>query len=353
MPLNLCLYSSAHGYGHTTRLLAVAQAVLALEPGARIVLNTNAPEWLVQVHTGDRVEVRQRTLDIGLVQSDSFTTDQTATLERLAALQQAAPCLIAGEADWLRHERMSFVLADIPPLAGLLRQASGLPVWGMSNFGWDYLYGSMGEAFGQWVPWVRGLYGQYDGLFRLSFAEPMAAFQPILPVGLVANPSRYSRPQMRSELDIPPEQPTALLTFGGLGLADFPRDRVAERPDWLFLVTAPDAPPLPNLRSLPSGRWRLIELLGAVDLAIIKPGYSTVAECCTLGIPTVCLTRPGFIEADLLIEAVSTYLPHRILTTGALFNQPWDFLDTLMVWSAPLAAEGAQRVAEHILALSI
>ncbi len=353
MSLRLCLYSSAHGFGHTTRLLAVAAQVLKLSPQARIVINTPAPEWLVQVHVEKGVEVRRTLLDVGLVQSDSFTTDIEATLAQVQALQQRAAEVVAEEALWLKRENFDFVLADIPPLAAALAGHEGsLPVWGMSNFGWDFIYRGLGGPLAALVPWVESCHRQYSGLFRLPFNEPMADFKNIEPISLVASEARFDRAYVRRSLKIDPERPTALMTFGGLGLGGFPAERVREQTDWQFIVTASDAPDLPNITKVVPGAWRLIELLTAADLAIIKPGYSTVAECCALGIPVACLTRPGFAEAELLIEGIKAHLSHRILSPEALFKQPWDFLDGSLTRREGVVADGALAIAERILALA-
>ncbi|MBW4699513.1 MAG: glycosyl transferase [Aphanocapsa lilacina HA4352-LM1] len=350
MPLKLCLYSSAHGFGHTTRLLAVAARLRALEPHARIVLHSHVPDWLVAVHMAGDLERRGTLLDVGLIQSDSFTTDADATLEHLRALQARAEDLVRAEREWLEQEHFDIVLADIAPLAGGLADTHR-PVWGMSNFGWDFIYRHIGdERFASWAAWSAQLYGKYSGLFRLPFAEAMDAFAVIEPVPLVVNEARFERAYIRRQLGLSPDRPVALMTFGGLGMAAFPAARVAEQPDWQFLLTAA-APPAPNITVVEPGAWRLIELLGAADLAIIKPGYSTVAECCALGLPVACLTRPGFAEADLLIEGMSHCIDCRVLTTAAFLEQRWDFLDGSLARRPPLPAQGARRVAERLLAL--
>ncbi|MBC7880352.1 MAG: glycosyl transferase, partial [Anaerolineae bacterium] len=128
--MKLCLYSSVHGYGHTTRLLAVVQQLLALEPKAEIILNSPVPEWLVAVHSKKAISIRRQSLDVGLVQSDSFTTNIEKTLESIHDLQANTAHLIAEEAKWLAAEKVDLILGDIPPLAGALQAASGLPVWG-------------------------------------------------------------------------------------------------------------------------------------------------------------------------------------------------------------------------------
>ncbi|MBC8123874.1 MAG: glycosyl transferase [Gemmatimonadaceae bacterium] len=350
MPLTLCLYSSAHGFGHTTRLLAIAAAVLQLAPRTRIILNSQVPEWLVDVHCRG-VELRRRALDVGLVQSDSFTTDEAATLEQIQALREREESLVREETDWLRSTGVDAVLADIPPLAGALAQSTGLPVWGVSNFGWDYIYNHMGKPFVSAALWAAQHYRQYTGLFRLPLSEPMQAFARVEPVPLVVNQARFGRSRVRVQLGLGAWEPVALMTFGGLGMEGFPAARVAENPDWRFLVTNPAVPDQPNILKVEGGQWRLIELLGAADLALIKPGYSTVAECCALDLPTVCLERPGFAEAEVLINGIKRYLPHYILSVGELFEQPWHFLRHPLepARSASPSKAGAHFVAERLL----
>ncbi|AGY58807.1 UDP-N-acetylglucosamine:LPS N-acetylglucosamine transferase [Gloeobacter kilaueensis JS1] len=348
MPLKLCLYSSAHAFGHTTRLLAVAAQIRSREPQARLVLNSHVPDWLIDVHLGSAIERRSVRLDVGLVQSDSFTTDTAATIERYHLLEQCADRLVASERDWLAHEKFDAVLADIPPLAGRLADTFR-PVWGMSNFGWDFIYRNLEEAFRPLAERSAALYRHYSGLFELPFAEPMTAFDPIVPVPLVVNEARFDRDAVRRALGLSARQPMALMTFGGLGLGGFPAARVVEHPDWQFVVTATAPENLPNVTTVEPGAWRLIELLTAADLALIKPGYSTVAECCALGLPVVSLDRPGFAEAELLIAALCRHLDCRILSNTDFFEQPWDFLDGSLGRRPPLAAPGAGIIAEAIL----
>jgi len=177
----------------------------------------------------------------------------------------------------------------------------------------------------------------------------MSSFSSVIETSLVVNQPRFGREQIRERLNISPDQKMALMTFGGLGLGGFPTERVIENPEWLFVTTDASAPDLVNLLKVPSGQWRMIELLTAADLALIKPGYSTVAECCALSIPTVCLTRPGFAEAELLIEGIRQSLPHQILNGAEFFFEPWGFLETLGDFGKPISATGAYEVAVHLL----
>ncbi|MGC1394553.1 MAG: glycosyl transferase, partial [Coleofasciculaceae cyanobacterium] len=135
---------TSHGFGHAVRASSVAAAIQELCPEILLVLVTTAPRWLLETYIpGDFIH-RPRTLDVGVIQSDSLTMDQEATLEKLQQVRKNANSIIAGEVNFIRTNRVGLVLADIPPLAANIAKAAEVPCWMMSNFGWDFIYRDWG-----------------------------------------------------------------------------------------------------------------------------------------------------------------------------------------------------------------
>lgn len=342
-----------HGFGHLTRTASVIAVAQQRLPELLPVLVTNAPRWLIESYLpGDFIH-RPRALDVGVIQSDSLTTDKVATLTKLRHLQAQANSLIAAEADFIQQNRIGLVLADIPPLASQIAQAAGIPCWMISNFGWDFIYRAWGGEFGEIANQIAESYGACDRLFRLPFHEPMSAFPTIMDVGLTGGSPRYSLADLRTQFNLRTDsERTVMLTFGGLGLNQIPYENLQYFPDWQFLAFDRQAPVLPNLIPMTDPAYRPVDLMPLCGRVVSKPGYSTFAEACRVGTPVVSLMREDFAEAPLLLEGLRQSSPHQILTHEEFFNSTWEFLhQPLKVSLEPkrLATEGNEAIAASII----
>ncbi len=318
-----------HGFGHATRATAVAAAIAQRYPTLPIILGTTAPPWLLATYWGDdsAAVIHSLALDVGVIQSDSLTLDIPGTQAALAQLQAQQSTLVAAGVEYLRQAGVGLVLADIPPLAVALAQGAGVPCWMMSNFGWDFIYRPWGEPFRDSVDWITGWFGQCDRLFRLPFHEPMTAFPQVEDVGLVGGTPRYGLADLRQRWALTtPKERTVMLTFGGLGLAQIPYATLAQFPDWQFITFDRQAPALENLRVIGDRAYRPVDFMPLCDRVVSKPGFSTFAEACRLGIPIATLPRDDFAEAACLLKGIQAHHPHQILDPVAFFQGDWSFL---------------------------
>lgn len=355
-----------HGFGHVTRTASVVAAIQARCPELLPILVTTAPRWLLAAYAGEDFIHRPRSLDVGVVQSDSLNMDRAATLAKLKEIRTRQAAIVAAEVAFIQQNRVSLVLADIPPLAAVIARQAGVPCWMVSNFGWDFIYRDWGEEFSAIADWISDCYHQCDRLFRLPFHEPMTAFPHKLDVGLTGGTPHYDPAFLRQVLGLttPPAQ-TVLLTFGGLGLQQIPYAGLVAFPDWQFLTFDPQAPDLPNVIALrrPAMQTQLSELalqhLRPVDLmplcgrVVSKPGFSTFSEACRLSVPIVTLTRDDFAEAALLIAGIQDYAYHQILTPDTFHQGTWEFLhqppQPPRQGRAAIAKDGTETIAQAVV----
>ncbi len=322
----VCFAMTNHGFGHTTRTASVMAAVHALCPDLRQIAVTTAPSWLLNSYLQSPYTHHRAAWDVGVIQTDSLTLDREATLSHWQDFQRAIDQRVRQEAAFLQSQKVELVVADMPPLAATIAAAAGLPCWFVGNFGWDFIYRDWGGPFLELADTLTAQYQQGDRLFRLPFHEPMAAFAQVTDVGFTGGWPRYAVAELRSRLGLAADRPTALLTFGGLGLQGVPYQNLAHFPDWQFLTFDRDAPPLPNLFPLCGRDLRPVDVLPLCDRLVAKPGYSTLSEACRLGVPTLCLTREGFAEAPFLLQGLQQWNAHRMVSPTAFYREPWDFL---------------------------
>jgi hypothetical protein len=155
----------------------------------------------------------------------------------------------------------------------------------------------------------------------------MSALPNVADVGLTGGTPAYSEDYLRDLLksDIPAER-TVLLTFGGLGLSEIPYQALADFPDWQFITFDRRAPDLPNLYRVRDPKMRPVDWMILCDRIVSKPGYSTFAEACLLDKSIITITREGFAEAQILIDGIQDYAPHRIVEAADFFSGDWSFL---------------------------
>ena len=342
-----------HGFGHATRAAAVAATIQKLCPQVLLIMVTTAPRWLLECYIeGDFIQ-RPRAMDLGVVQADSLTMDKPATLQKLLEIKKKQNSIIASEVNFIRQNRVNLVLADVPFLASEIAKVAGIPCWMMSNFGFDFIYRDWDSSFIDIADWISDCYSKCDRLFRLPFHEPMQAFQNITDVGLTGGSPRYSPEEVRSTWGITaPTDKTILLTFGGLGLQHIPYENLKQFPDWQFITFDKSAPDLPNLVPVTDQKYRPVDFMPICGRVVSKPGFSTFAEATRMEVPIVSVSRDEFAEATFLLEGITNYNQHQILTPSELFQGTWDFLNqspNQPKQSQPIAKDGNETVADAVL----
>lgn len=343
---------TSHGFGHAVRTASVAAAIKQLNPNIQLIFATNVPKWLLQSYIQDDFIYHRQILDVGVIQSDSLTMDREATLAKMQQIKLQQEVIIQQEVDLIQTEGVGLILADIPPLAGKIAEAAGIPCWGMGNFGWDFIYRPWGEAFAEIVTWIEECYSKCDRLFRLPLAESMSAFKSITDVGLTGGIPKYPVEVLRDKFGITaPQEKTILLTFGGLGLQAIPYENLLKFPDWQFITFERNCGDFPNLLRISGQEYRPVDFMPLCGRVISKPGYSTFAEALRLDIPIVSLTREGFAESEILLQGIRDYSQHQIINAEDFFQGSWDFLEQNLISptkKTKLAKNGSETIAREI-----
>jgi hypothetical protein len=342
---------SAHGFGHGSRCAAVLGALARLRPEWRLVLSTALPTPFLDLAFADVPHQRRPCRwDVGVVQADALAVDEPATLAALERLAPGLDATIEQEADWLRRQRQPLlILADVPPDAARLAGRVDAPLLWLASFGWDAIYGPMGEAFAPWAERCLELYRQGDLLLGCPFALPMPWGLPRVELGITSSPPRHPASLVRQRLDLPRDRAACvLISFGGLGLSIDPALLDRWR-DHCFVGTDPWLADLPNGRHLPA-QLRPVDVMPVTGRLITKPGYSSFCEAMAHGVGIHLVRRAGFAEAPVLEEALQRHGRHRLLEEKAFRAGEWQLDQPLEEpIEGPLRLDGAQRAAAAII----
>jgi L-arabinokinase len=175
---------------------------------------------------------------------------------------------------------------------------------------------------------------------------------------MVARRQRLPRAEGRRLLGFG-DAPTVLVSFGGLGLPGFD-PRVLSRLARHRFVLETDEHPLPaNVRGvtrpgLAALGLRYLDVIGAADVVLTKPGYGIVTDCIAAGTRLIYTDRGDFPEYPILVAEMARHLPcahvsHAQVRTGLLEEA----LDAVLGAPFPPSPrlDGAEVAAQRLLAL--
>jgi L-arabinokinase len=362
----LVAYVSGHGYGHATRVGEVLRAVRMMDPHVPLAVATSGPERLYRQAVPGPFEFRGLECDVGLVQKGALVMEESATVDAWRAFVAGDDARIAGEARWLREIGARAVLGDIPPLAFTAAAEAGVRSFGLSNFSWDWIYRYMSvrhPGLADAADWAAAAYRRCGLLLQLPFSGDLAAFPRREQIPLVARKPNVDKAEARKRLGLPDGR-LALVSFGGLGLPGFDPGVLEQVKGWNFLLTGIETPGQANSTGGPANATGLdvgraaalgltyVDLVGAADVVITKPGYGIVSDAIAARTRMVYTERGDFPEYPILVGEMTRWLPARHVSNDELLagRVGAALRDVLEVpFPDPPDTSGAERAARRLL----
>jgi L-arabinokinase len=344
----------------------VLRAVRELQPQISLAVVTSGPERLYRQAVPGPFTYRNLHCDVGLVQKGALVMDEAGTVDAWRAFVAGDEPRVAAEARWLRESGARVVLGDIPPLAFAAAAEAGLPSLGLSNFSWDWIYRYMSArqpGLAEAADWAAASYRRCGLLLQLPFAGDLSAFPRREKIPLVARLASVSKDEARRRLGLQ-NGPLALVSFGGLGLPGFDPTVLGHVKGWSFLLTgietggpANATGGSANATGFDVGRAMTlglgyIDLVGAADVVITKPGYGIVSDAIGARTRMVYTERGDFPEYPILVEEMARWLPARhVSNEDLLAGRVKAALDGVMAapFPAPPDMGGAERAARRLL----
>lgn len=352
----LAYYITPHGLGHAVRSLGVIRRLMDLAPELEIVLVSALPQFIIKQNLPRPLPIRERHLDVGLVQQDSLRFDLEATREALGSLRQRQQTLVDEEIRFFRAEGIQGIVCDVPFLPFLAAGRAGIPAVGLGNFTWDWIYQRYAERDRRWeslVAWIREAYRECPLFLQLPMHGDCSACGTIRPVPLVARQAQRTRKQTRRILRLAESQKTYLVSFQSLNLEAEAERHLESMGERIFLYKHPLRLRARNGLSLDDLDLSYADAVAAVDGVITKPGYGIVADCLVHGTPVIYTDRGLFPEYEILVRALTEHLTTVFIPSAELYAGRWqeaiENLESLPRRSPSLPANGAEACARAIM----
>ena len=275
---------SAHGFGHVTRQLAVAEHLIAL--GAAPTFFTAAPAAILAL-TLPELPVRPWVMDVGVVQPDGIQPDPAATLARLETVCSEAAIDALAEA----VSGFDRAIVDVAPAGLEACRRAGVPALAVGNFDWARIYRRY-PALRGWADRFAGWQAPHPAV-ALTPGPGMHGFASVEVLGTVAR----RRPARRL---VGPLERGVLVSFGGH--AEFSL-RLPSIPGVRYILSAP-MPRLERSDCVYVEDVPYPALVAGADAVLSKPGYGILAEASLAGTPLVWVDRSGWPESASLEAAM-------------------------------------------------
>ncbi|HNT33647.1 MAG TPA: hypothetical protein PKH07_01465 [bacterium] len=356
----LLFYVSGHGFGHSTRTIAVINAI---PPEYDVIVKTSAPQWLFDLNVRRAFDFQPLEVDVGAVQPNCLKLEREKTLLAFSQFVAGQDVIVRNEVQFARPKDIRAVVFDIPPLAPLVAQALGVPSIAISNFSWDEIYEPYVREFPQYQPLLAKLAAEYATtslLLRLPFHLPMAAFPVREDWHLLTRVAQEDKAKLRAKMGLPRDEIVVLLSFGGFRLAKTDALDLASCKGFFFLsFVQPPLTEAANYRNLRQDECRHEEAVKASDIVITKPGYGIVSECIANQTAMLYTEREDFCEYPLLVEGIQKHLIQDHIPQDDLLVGRWhSHLERLSVrldsWNTvePVAIDDGSRTAARIIEMA-
>ena len=356
--MNIAIYTSAHGYGHTSRSYEIARSLIEKRSDITVYFNSWVPDSFFSSEENTQIIRRRKRFDVGIHQIDSLTMDLSGTLNVLEELSKNSNQLIEEEVDFLKVAGIELVLVDLPHLIFEAAYKADVPAWGLSNFSWDWIYEEYVNeyaGFQSHIDMIREAYQRAEGVFRLPFSGGMRAFRRVIDVPLVARRSKLGRNESRKRLGINPYDQVILFSFGGFKLNISPN--IAASNSVILLSSDPSPDPGFPFRhvsdeALKELDIRYCDLVAAADAVVSKLGYGIVSECIANRTALIYTPRGQFREYPILHHAVYQYLPSAEIKQEELEDGRWLNAFTSILnreFQQKLECGGAEFVADSLI----
>lgn len=362
---SVAFYISGHGFGHASRQIETINALGARAPGLHPLVRTSAARWLFDRTVRVPFTLVDAPCDTGVVQIDSLTLDEAATIARADAFHRQLPERAAREAAILRTHDVRLVVSDAPPLACAAAARAGIPSVVLANFTWDWIYGGYPEALAsapELIPAIQRAYREAAAGWRLPMAGGFEAIPNVVDLPLIARHARHAGAATRAALGLPRDRLLALSSFGGYGVRGLDMARLDCLADYTVVLTGPrEEGPLPpgvhfvRESLIYDAGLRYEDLVAAVDIVVSKPGFGIIAECVANDSALLYTSRGRFREYDVMVAEMPRMLRCGYISQDDLFAGRWrDGLDRVLGLPPPIpvATNGGEIAAALIETLA-
>ena len=356
-------FISDHGLGHASRSLAVIRSLLNCDLDLIIEIFSSKPlpflkKALISSEYENRVFFYDHKNDFGFIPEYKYgNINPQKTKEALQNwVNEWNTNLLYDLFQIVKQRNYTLIISDISPHIFLIAEKLNVPSIAISNFTWYNIY----ETLGCSSSLLKTLWNAYRAasfamLLPFDLKNPM--FQSTFQTNLVSRNSTRSASEMYDYLQIDHEN---LVIYVGTGLSmsnPFLTEWTLHSPESTFILGGVSSISHPQIRTISPDDPEGQDYIACSDVALIKYGYSSVAEAIRAQVPILGVDFAQTAESKHIKRIVEKLGIGTSISIDDFFSGKWntklskikDLKENYKSLPPRFTKLGEQQIATHIL----
>ncbi|EMJ97060.1 glycosyl transferase family 1 [Leptospira alstonii] len=369
--MKITYYVSGHGFGHISRSMEIILYLLRDFPELEIDLVTVREKFLTTLSLGEedsknleRLHVRKKILDVGMIQRDSLSVDIRATEANLEEFDLQKSYIQISEIEACLDFETELIVSDSASLPFMIADKIKIPSLFVGNFTWDFIYADYTKESSVFERAAKTFYEEYYhatfGLL-LPFNCPSSSLAEQKPIGLVGRRPNLDKKSAKEFFKLPNDKINLLFSFGAYGVetSRFYWERFdPEKYTIVLSGTDFDLTQIPEKQKDGIVQFSGIhypDLLTACDFVITKPGYGIMSEAVYAKTPVLYTDRGNFPEVPFLHKSLNEEIPSAYISNEELFSFRLDkAIENVFSWKgkpSPLFQRDGREDVKHAVSV--
>lgn len=327
----IAYFISDHGFGHASRSIAIIRSLLECDLEISIEIHTSSPLSFVQRSFSQneeppRVQFHKQMNDIGFIGDETTgKIDYQSTAKEVSLwINDWHTSYIFEEYRYLKSKNIDLIISDIAPQPFLLAKKLDLPSIAISNFTWLDIYQNpafkLGDLEAVWKAYREASLG-----LMLPFNLDNTVFCSAMETNLVSRPPSRTKQQMREILNLDSGEQVVYLGTGFSFKTPF-LDKWTKKNEFQLIIGGQHEVLHPKIRAVPLSDSEGQDYIACSDIALIKLGYSSLAEAIRSHVPIIGIDFPQTAETKEMKKIVEDLGIGLCITSEDFFQGKWQDL---------------------------
>lgn len=294
----IAYYVSDAGFGHVTRSLALIESILE-NTDYHIYFSCGKPQtdyaevYLINQDNRCTFQYNETEAELAYYE-DTLKLDPVKVENNVIKYMEGFEAMVEAEVNRLQGLDVQMVITDITLLGIEVAKRLGVKAIGISNYTWYHRFKKLGLSK-ETLDFYLTAYNQLDKLYQLALHDTMEDLTcPMEEVGFMMRKVNFL-----ARVDLQKAYwPACYLSIGQVAAKE--EITINFQAGHVFVTGNVKAKGDGHVIMLPKRVSHSQDYVAASSIALVKPGWSTIAECLIIGLPFGIIDVEGTEDSELV-----------------------------------------------------